>query len=510
MSGLKMKRQLGIRFQLIAGIVIMTLSGIVLIGALSAVIIERTAFNWKVNEAERLVSFLRASYPSETVDPSIGYRHFVRTLKEFGAAEYAIVGPGGRLLAGEAKKREYDGGDVVYSGESLTIKRLGGGWFRGMGDALHVTARLKQSGKDGYMTFTLPLSGASEDLSRVRRFLLIYALLDAVVIVVFGAYFLSRYIVAPIRALDKAATRIAGGNLDERAEAHVDNEVGSLAASFNTMADRLSSEIKSLERANEELNTAQEELLRSSTLAVVGRLAAGIAHEVGNPLGAVNGYLDILARGGLSKDEERDILERSVREVSRIDFIVREFLEISRPASRPLEPVDMNSVVRETVTTLEAHKDFRGIDTAFVLKEGLPPVLIDARKLRQVFMNILMNAAHSFAGVEGAKKVTIESGTETRTVARRRRRDDPRFSPSPERDFVFVRVTDMGSGVSTEAASRIFEPFYTTKGPSMGTGLGLFVSQSIINTYGGEITLSSSEGAGASFTVSLPVPVEKA
>jgi len=510
MSGLKMKRQLGIRFQLIAGIVIMTLSGIVLIGALSAVIIERTAFNWKVNEAERLVSFLRASYPSETVDPSIGYRHFVRTLKEFGAAEYAIVGPGGRLLAGEAKKREYDGGDVVYSGESLTIKRLGGGWFRGMGDALHVTARLKQSGKDGYMTFTLPLSGASEDLSRVRRFLLIYALLDAVVIVVFGAYFLSRYIVAPIRALDKAATRIAGGNLDERAEAHVDNEVGSLAASFNTMADRLSSEIKSLERVNEELNTAQEELLRSSTLAVVGRLAAGIAHEVGNPLGAVNGYLDILARGGLSKDEERDILERSVREVSRIDFIVREFLEISRPASRPLEPVDMNSVVRETVTTLEAHKDFRGIDTAFVLKEGLPPVLIDARKLRQVFMNILMNAAHSFAGVEGAKKVTIESGTETRTVARRRRRDDPRFSTSPERDFVFVRVTDMGSGVSTEAASRIFEPFYTTKGPSMGTGLGLFVSQSIINTYGGEITLSSSEGAGASFTVSLPVPVEKA
>ena len=505
-----MKRQLGIRFQLIAGIVIMTLSGIVLIGALSAVIIERTAFNWKVNEAERLVSFLRASYPSETVDPSIGYRHFVRTLKEFGADEYAIVGPGGRLLAGEAKKREYDGGDVVYSGESLTIKRLGGGWFRGMGDALHVTARLKQSGKDGYMTFTLPLSGASEDLSRVRRFLLIYALLDAVVIVVFGAYFLSRYIVAPIRALDKAATRIAGGNLDERAEAHVDNEVGSLAASFNTMADRLSSEIKSLERANEELNTAQEELLRSSTLAVVGRLAAGIAHEVGNPLGAVNGYLDILARGGLSKDEERDILERSVREVSRIDFIVREFLEISRPASRPLEPVDMNSVVRETVTTLEAHKDFRGIDTAFVLKEGLPPVLIDARKLRQVFMNILMNAAHSFAGVEGAKKVTIESGTETRTVARRRRRDDPRFSPSPERDFVFVRVTDMGSGVSTEAASRIFEPFYTTKGPSMGTGLGLFVSQSIIKTYGGEITLSSSEGAGASFTVSLPVPVEKA
>ena len=431
-------------------------------------------------------------------------------MKEFGAAEYAIVGPGGRLLAGEAKKREYDGGDVVYSGESLTIKRLGGGWFRGMGDALHVTARLKQSGKDGYMTFTLPLSGASEDLSRVRRFLLIYALLDAVVIVVFGAYFLSRYIVAPIRALDKAATRIAGGNLDERAEAHVDNEVGSLAASFNTMADRLSSEIKSLERVNEELNTAQEELLRSSTLAVVGRLAAGIAHEVGNPLGAVNGYLDILARGGLSKDEERDILERSVREVSRIDFIVREFLEISRPASRPLEPVDMNSVVRETVTTLEAHKDFRGIDTAFVLKEGLPPVLIDARKLRQVFMNILMNAAHSFAGVEGAKKVTIESGTETRTVARRRRRDDPRFSPSPERDFVFVRVTDMGSGVSTEAASRIFEPFYTTKGPSMGTGLGLFVSQSIIKTYGGEITLSSSEGAGASFTVSLPVPVEKA
>lgn len=503
-----MKRSLGIRFQLIAGIVIITLAGIGLIGALSVVIIERTAFYWKVNEAERLVAFVRASSQPETEDSSTGYRYAVKALRGSGAAEYAIVGPGGRVLAGELKTRE-PGGEVVYSGESVTIRRLGGGWLHGIGDALHVTAKLKQDDGDGYLTFILPFSGVREDLSEVRRFLFIYALLDTVVIIVFGAYSLSRYIVGPIRALDKAATRIAGGNLDERAEARVDNEVGSLAASFNTMAERLSSEIKSLERVNQELNTAQEELLRSSTLAVVGRLAAGIAHEVGNPLGAVNGYLDILARGGLSKDEERDILERTVKEVSRIDFIVREFLEISRPASRPLGPVDMNSVAKETVTTLEAHKDFRGIDTAFVLKEGLPPVLIDERKLRQVFMNILMNAAHSFEAAEGAKRVTIESGTGTKAVSRRRRKDDPRFSPGRERDFVFVRITDEGSGISEEAASRIFEPFYTTKGPGMGTGLGLFVSQSIIQTYGGEITLSSRAGAGSSFTVSLPAAGEK-
>lgn len=500
-----MKRSLGIRFQLIAGIVIITLAGIGLIGALGVVIIERTAFYWKVNEAERLVAFVRASSPPETEDSSAGYRYAEKALRGSGAAEYAIVGSGGRVLAGELKTRE-PGGEVVYSGESVTIRRLGGGWLHGIGDALHVTAKLKQ---DGYLTFILPFSGVREDLSEVRRFLFIYALLDTVVIVAFGAYSLSRYIVGPIRALDKAATRIAGGNLDERAEARVDNEVGSLAVSFNTMAERLSSEIKSLERVNQELNTAQEELLRSSTLAVVGRLAAGIAHEVGNPLGAVNGYLDILARGGLSKDEERDILERTVKEVSRIDFIVREFLEISRPASRPLEPVDMNSVVKETVTTLEAHKDFRGIDTAFVLKEGLPPVLIDERKLRQVFMNILMNAAHSFEADEGAKRVTIESGTVTKAVSRRRRKDDPRFSPGRERAFVFVRITDEGSGISEEAAERIFEPFYTTKGPGMGTGLGLFVSQSIIQTYGGEITLSSRAGAGSSFTVSLPAADEK-
>ncbi len=503
-----MKRSLGIRFQLIAGIVIITLAGIGLIGALSVVIIERTAFYWKVNEAERLAAFVRASSQPETEDPSTGYRYAEMALRGSGAAEYAIVGPGGRVLAGELKTRE-PGGEVVYSGESVTIRRLGGGWLHGIGDALHVTAKLKQDESDGYLTFILPFSGVREDLSEVRRFLFIYALLDTVVIVVFGAYSLSRYIVGPIRALDKAATRIAGGNLDERAEARVDNEVGSLAASFNTMAERLSSEIKSLERVNQELNTAQEELLRSSTLAVVGRLAAGIAHEVGNPLGAVNGYLDILARGGLSKDEERDILERTVKEVSRIDFIVREFLEISRPGSRPLGPVYMNSVVKETVTTLDAHKDFRGIDTAFVLKEGLPPVLIDERKLRQVFMNILMNAAHSFEATEGAKRVTIESGAETKAVSRRRRKDDPRFSPGRERDFVFVRITDEGTGISEEAASRIFEPFYTTKGPGIGTGLGLFVSQSIIQTYGGEITLSSRAGAGSSFTISLPAADEK-
>lgn len=500
-----MRFNLGIRAQLTAGIVLTTLAGIGLIGLLSIKIVENSAVYWKIGEAGKIIKIIRFALEKPS---SAGYsREALRftgiVFQGAGVADYRLTAPSGDVLLKEGSLPRDGGEEVPYP--YLSVRRIGSGWFQGPGRLLLVSSALDGTGS---IEFTVSLADIRADMARVRKFLLFYALLDSAIIIIFGVYFLSRSIIGPLRKLEVAATRIAGGKLGERADVAVDNEVGSLASSFNVMAERLEEEIKSLERVNLELTGAQEELLRSSTLAAVGRLAAGIAHEIGNPLGAVHGYLDILSKGLPDKEEEKEVIERASKEVSRIDLIVREFLEIARPSKRPSGPVDANCLLEDTVSTLGLHRDFTGVETKLTLAEGLPEVAIDEGKLRQVFMNLLLNAAQSMSGNNSVKTVLISTSVEKRAVGQglRRRKDDPPVNGrhSIDREFVVIRFTDNGSGVAERDASKIFDPFFTTKDVGKGTGLGLFISQSIIKTYGGGISFESGEGTGSTFTVILP------
>src|SRR3989304_5261882 len=266
------KSGLGIRFQLTAAIVIMTLAGIGLIGLLSVKIVERSALFWKTSQASDMAAVVRAALKMEK-DSAFAAAFAGAALKEAGITDFTLIGPAGNI--------------VLKSG------------------SLPAGA--------GSLDFVLSLDEIGQDMLGAKRFLLFYALIDSAIIIAFGQLFLSRSVVSPLRRLEEAATRIAGGKLFERAKVDIDNEIGSLAASFNTMAARLEDEIRSLERVNVDLMTAQEELLRSFPLAAVGRLAAGIAHEIGNPLGALRGYIDILGSDRLDDGEGKEIVERAVR-----------------------------------------------------------------------------------------------------------------------------------------------------------------------------------------------------
>jgi len=487
----------GIRFQLTAGIVLMTMAGIGLIGLMSIKIVERSALVWKISQAEEIAGFLRAatSLSPEGGEP-LAARFAAVLTDEARISDFSLTSSGGRLIASSGSMPE-EAGELVYSG-AVEAYMYGGGLFSGVGEFMRVSAAVPS----GRFEFILPLAEVKEDMARAAKFLLLYALVDSAVIIAFGVWFVSRSIVQPLRKLEEAAKTIAGGKLFDRAEVDVDNEVGSLAASFNSMAERLEGEIKSLERVNLELTTAQDELLRNSTLAAVGRLAAGIAHEIGNPLGALKGYIDILSRGGLEPAEEKEIIARAAGESDRIDSIVRDFLEVARPARRPSFPVDVNSLVRETLEGLSVRADFQGVEAGLELSE-VPAVMADEGKLRQVFSNLLINAAQAMEGME-KKTITVTTASEDRPVpvkAGRRKGDAPVESKLGR--FVLVSVKDTGAGVSSVDAARIFDPFFTTKEVGKGTGLGLFVSRSIIKAYGGEITLMSG-GAGSEFTVALP------
>ncbi|MBI5236395.1 MAG: HAMP domain-containing protein [Deltaproteobacteria bacterium] len=508
-----MKPQIGIRFQLIAGIVITTAAGIGLIGLMSIHAIESSAVHLKIGEADSIVRLIRAEalYPSvvQTTEPFQGVVHL---LKRSGVNNFTVAEANKKTAEGVIPAWDWE--DVSYSG-NVTVKRRAVGWFGQEADMLLVNAPLDlPGGKKANVSFILSLAELKRDTSAAKKFIIVYAAIDSIIIIALGVYFLSRSIINPLKALQTAATRIAGGSFSERAPADADNEIGSLAGSFNVMAENLESEIKALERLNKELIETQEELLRSSTLAAIGNLAAGIAHEVGNPLAAVSGYIELLKKGGLPLDEQREMITRASSELGRIDAIVREFLDVARPPKKAASPVDVNAVIAETSAFLKAHPAFAGVNTELKLSSGVKPVAVDSGKLRQVIMNLMINAAEAMAGLSGLRLVTVESTVEMRPIEGHsghkplRRAKDRTEAQTPEssayeRGFVIIRVSDTGAGVSEKDASRIFDPFFTTKIVGKGTGLGLFVTQTIIKAYGGEIRFSTGK-SGSVFTVEFP------
>ncbi len=499
-----MRLTTGIRTQLIAGIIVTTIAGIGIIGVLSIKIIENNALKNRLNEAEMIVRAIRTTGTGEV-------ERVVSLLRAMDIDDFVIKDARGGIVTQQGTLPK-DRGEPLFLDEDIKVYRVdGGGWFGGPARMFYVSAF---HGDGTEVSFTISLADLRRELWRVTGFLLLYALIDSVIIIGIGVYFLSKGIVKPIDRLRSTATRIAGGRLGERVDVEVDNEIGSLARSFNIMAERLEEEIKRLERVNKELLSTQEELLRSSTLAAMGRLAAGLAHEIGNPLGAVQGYLDILLKGVGDREEEREILRRTEKEISRINTILREFLDIARPSTKTSQPVDVNRLVEETVSIVSVHRAFKDRRLDISLERNIPRVVIDEGKLRQVFINLLLNAAEAVEGMDGERKVvTIRTGREERTrrdTHRGRRRDDPVFTfpeAQVKEEYVFVEFSDRGCGIPEGETLRIFDPFYTTKGH--GTGLGLFVSQSIIKTYGGEIEVRSREGEGTTFRVVLPASTTK-
>jgi hypothetical protein len=405
---------------------------------------------------------------------------------------------------------------------------------------LFFSAPLSREGKIvGGLRGELPLEDLRETLSHSQSTILLYILFDVFVIVVVGGFLLSRIIVNPLKKLVQMSEKIADGNLDPLGGASGGDEVGKLFNSFQSMAARLREDrkkmeeyIQSLEAVNRELRRAQDEVLRSEKLASIGRLAAGVAHEVGNPTGAILGYVDLLSQGGVTKEEERDILERTGKEAERIRRIVRELLDFSRPSPGENEAVDVAEVIRASLSLLSHQKKvWKQIEVITDFSENLPRWRGDSHQLQQVMINLFINAADAMigAGPDGNNRkkilrVTVRSlpsenlGEFAEGLPRRRKGDAPdvdytllrsRGNSSSKKGGIFsgirIEVEDTGPGIPSGAMGKIFDPFFTTKPPGEGTGLGLAICLRIIESYGGRIRVQSEDGKGSVFAVLLPV-----
>jgi hypothetical protein len=500
----------GIRAQVITSMVIIMVAAIGFIGVLSLKIIERNAIYRKAREAELLTGFMRHKYG----EGNEAFERYIRSSIRSGLISDAIVlNRDGAVAMKTGDLPEDQKGRLIIYEEDLSVRLIGAGLFSITGGKFIVSSDIMDGVK---VRFSLPLKGVEEELSGVKKLILYFSIIDSIVIVVLGVYLLSQVVIKPIRKLEYAAKRISGGSFGERADVNEYNEIGSLARSFNTMADSIEEKISHFERANRELVSAQERLLTSQKLATAGRLAAGIAHEIGNPLSAILGYIDLLIKGIDDSGEERDMLKRVEKETIRINNIVKEFLDLSRPskeyADKLTGAVDVRAVIQDALDIFEPQRREGSIEVVVNLEKKLPFVMADSGKLKQVMLNILMNARDMMP--EGGR-VTIDANeteyTTGKVSAPRSRKNDSKDSNFMEMredgeigKAVCISVSDTGKGIAEEDIDKIFDPFFTTKEPGKGTGLGLFISQEIIQAYGGEIRVKSGEDGGATFEVVLP------
>ena len=302
--------------------------------------------------------------------------------------------------------------------------------------------------------------------------------IDCVILLLFVAFVLTRYVIRPLEALQQAAASVSAGDLSVQLAEKGAYELTSLATSFNAMTASVKDQLGRLEHQRQEIAASREQLIRSEKLASVGRLAAGVAHEVGNPLQAIIGFTEMLLGKGIAPAEQADFLHRIQGETQRIHRIVRELLDYARPVEDAVEPVSLAAVLEQSLLLVAPQKPLREVTIERRELDALPPAAANGSRIVQVLVNLLLNAADALAG-----KGTIRCEGQ---VAGSR---------------VELLISNDGAPIPPEHRGRIFDPFFTTKDPGQGTGLGLSVAQSIVESYGGRLYLADREQT--TFVISL-------
>jgi len=442
-----------------------------------------------------LLKRFRGAFPPGTADEVAAMTEALALNRDL--VQFTLVSPSGRHLYQSPPLPPFTSRDLQsFSNEDLTERVAAG----------HGSVRTRDlPGGRRLLDLLEPAFGPSGQQVLSVRFLISYDSVDARV-AAFRRQFLAtagtavffcvllvglaaRRIVGPIKSLTDGARAIAAGDLATRIPPAGHDEIGTLAETFNEMAvslarsqEELTSKNRQLSLANDELRQMQEQLLRSERLAAIGQLAAGVSHEIDNPVGIILGLAELLLEETPADDPRHDDLRTIIDECRRCKRITGGLLGFARPVEAHRDRVDLIRVCRDTVDSLRPQKLFRDLDIGIQLPPQEVEVTGDPDHLRQVLVNLLLNAAQALAG-QGRLRVALACAAAQ----------------------VELTVDDNGPGVADDDYERIFQPFVSSKAPGEGTGLGLALCRKLVEAHGGTILAEKSPLGGARLRVTLPL-----
>ncbi|HOP07815.1 MAG TPA: ATP-binding protein [candidate division Zixibacteria bacterium] len=393
---------------------------------------------------------------------------------------------------------------VVTKVEKLDRENLG--ITSGIGENLTKTMVTETIGR---IKLVLSLESVNKAITAAQTATILLTVVVTILTIIFVAFFV-QIVTKPVKQLVEITDQVSRGDLTQRVEVTQHDEIGRLANTFNKMIESLKLSRDEIEEYNRnleekiiqrtlELEQAQAQLVQSEKMSAIGQLAAGVAHELNNPLGGILGYaqfaLEKMKKSLPSAANQKEMtsyvkyLTDIETQARRCKAIVQNLLRFSRASKETdFEPVNINSVITDTVIFVEHQLHMNQIELVDDLDPNIPPIMGNAGQLQQVFTNLIINAMHASPP---ESTITVSS----------------RFSPALGEfgGAVEASVRDNGCGISPENINKIFEPFFTTKDVGKGTGLGLSVSYGIINEHGGEIRVDSKPGQYTIFTIILPL-----
>lgn len=345
----------------------------------------------------------------------------------------------------------------------------------------------------GVLDIDMSLAKIDSTIGAARYRMMMFAAVSILSISLIIGFFIHRVITRPVQQLVEGMREVARGDLERSISIDSNDEMGYLAGSFNKMTQDLKKAnediqewVKTLEskvkEKTEELMQVQNQLIQSEKLVSLGKLAAGVAHEINSPLTGILTFSNMLLKKIENDDPRKEDLEIVVQESLRCRRIVQGLLDFARQRKPEKKNHNINRIIEETLSLIEKPMILQNISINRDLNAQLTEISVDVDQIQQVFLNIIMNAQEAMG----------QKGTLT-------------ISTRALRDFVEIRFSDTGCGIAEQNINRVFDPFFTTKGNTKGTGLGLSVSYGIIERHQGTIRIKSKLGEGTTVIVNLPI-----
>ena len=361
----------------------------------------------------------------------------------------------------------------------------------------------------GVLDIVAPLDSIDSSIRANTITIIALSLAFVMVAAVLVSFLVQRLIYTPLNDLRKGAERLSDGDLEQSIPVRSQDELGRLASSFNSMTRALQNSRDELQEwgrtledkvatATQELQRAQAETARNEKLASVGLLAAGIAHELNNPLTGVLTFSHLVRNELEDGSPEAEDLDLVIQETKRCAAIIRRLLDFAREKTPEKTYADVNGLVEECTQLINQPAQLADIEIVTELAEMLPPVWMDSDLVKQVIMNVLVNAQHAI-GRGGSIRVTTRLSGDCPGVTKE----------NGGEPMVQISIRDDGCGIEEKDLTRIFDPFFTTKGVGKGTGLGLSVSHGTIEAHRGTIEVESKVGEGTEFRICLPTKSRK-